>query len=195
MASNRPRRKQTEEAAPKAKKGGLNTIEMAAIALFVVAFLMYTLSKCGDDPVEENTDATVTESVIDSNAVANNSADSTSNQAARNGSAFEGSNDPNEQAAPERPQAAPNKLYIIIDSLKLRTEPNLSGTLVDYLRYGEEVEDMGGRTVLEKIRVSVDEIRTAPWVQIKTKKGKKGWAFGAYIQFYPVPTETNLPEN
>jgi len=184
MSPNRPRRRkhQEEEAQQAPQKGRLNNMEMLGIGLFSLAFLLYAFSKCGgDDPVPETT--TVTEEVVDSNAMANNNNTVSLDNA-------------NNQSTPPRKvdtTSFKNKLYITTDSLRIRKDPQIGGELVGYLRYGEEVIDMGERTALEKIRVSVDEIRTAPWVKLKTKDGKEGWAFGAYMQFYPVAVETNMP--
>lgn len=190
MASNRPRRKKQEEVQEtKTPKGKLNNMELLGIGFFCIAFVLYGISKCGksDSEVNDSNQAVVTEVVVDSTA--NAVADSTSN----NGSSFSSGNNP----APSQPTVvasnpvAPRSLYIIADSLRVRKEPNLGGELITYLSYGEEVMDLGEQTALEKLRVSPDEVRTAPWIKIKTKKGKIGWAFGAYIQFYPVAKTTN----
>lgn len=198
MPSNRPRRPQQEDTpAPRATKGRLNNIELAAIGLIVLAVLMYALSKCGADPApgvgEEQ--PVVTEEVLDSTTTA----PIDSMQDRHNGSSFSASNLPNANAAPltEQPDSLrqPRTLYVLADSLRLRQSPELAGKVLGYLRYGEEVRDLGEATALQKLRVSADEVRTAPWVKVKTKTGKIGWAFGAYMQFYPVPRSTSTPPN
>ncbi len=85
----------------------------------------------------------------------------------------------------------PRLLYVLADSLRLRDNPALNGQVLGYLEYGEPVKDMGEQTDLQKLRISADETRTAPWVKIQTKKGKIGWTFGAYLQFYPPPRMTD----
>ncbi|BDS10743.1 SH3 domain-containing protein [Aureispira anguillae] len=183
MASNRPRRRKQEEVQePQAPKGRLNNMELLGIALFCIAFMLYGISKCGKEPVVETTDnlPVVTEEIVDSNTVAPNNNN--------NESSYSSGDNNRTVPRPTRVDsvATPRKLYSIADSLRVRKEPNLSGELITYLSYGEEVVDLGEHTVLEKLRVSVDEVRMAPWIKIKTKKGKIGWAFGAYMQFYPV---------
>jgi hypothetical protein len=197
MASNRPRRRNEEEQQPeKSSRGKLNNIELFGIGLFCVAFLLYGISKCGKDPVTETTlDPIVTEEVIDSAATAGANAEGDENASSFTGTEAENVND----AAPTAPTnntivgGGTRKLYVIIDSLRVRQAPNLGGELVTYLKYGEEITDLGERTVLEKLRVSPDEVRTAPWIKVKNKNGQVGWAFGAYLQFYPVATTTNVP--
>lgn len=197
MASNRPRRHREEEAQPqKSSRGKLNNMELFAIGLFCVAFLLYGISKCGKDPVAEVPPGpVVTEEVTDSTATEDGTTERDENASSFTGSEADNANN----AAPTAPtnntivSGATRKLYVIIDSLRVRQAPNLGGELVTYLKYGEEVIDLGERTVLEKLRVSPDEVRTAPWIKIKNKNGQVGWAFGAYLQFYPVATTTNVP--
>jgi len=192
MASNRPRRhKEGEEAQPqKSIKGKLNNMELFGIGLFCVAFLLYGISKCGKEPVTEvPLEPVVTEEVVDSAATEGRDENASSFTAT-------GSNNSTAATAPTNNTIAggtSRKLYVIIDSLRVRQAPNLGGELVTYLKYGEEITDLGERTVLEKLRVSPDEVRTAPWIKIKNKNGQVGWAFGAYLQFYPVATTTNVP--
>lgn len=199
MASNRPRRHREEEEQPqKSSRGKLNNMELFAIGLFCVAFLLYGVSKCGKDPVADaSLEPVVTEEVIDSAT-----ADGAGEERDENESSFTGSESDNANStAPTEPtnntvvSSGTRKLYVIIDSLRVRQAPNLGGELVTYLKYGEEITDLGERTVLEKLRVSPDEVRTAPWIKIKNKDGQVGWAFGAYLQFYPVATTTNVPAN
>jgi hypothetical protein len=205
MASNRPRRhKEGEEAKPEKRvKGKLNSIELFGIGLFFVAFLLYGISKCGKEPVTEVPPGPVViEEVVDSSATTgaerDENASSFTGTGSENGNSGSNATNANNAAptAPTNPTVsggATRKLYVIIDSLRVRQAPNLGGELVTYLKYGEEITDLGERTVLEKLRVSPDEVRTAPWIKIKNKNGQVGWAFGAYLQFYPVATTTNVP--
>lgn len=76
-------------------------------------------------------------------------------------------------------------LYVIIDSLKLRARPQLDSNFIRYLDYDELVYDMGEQTQsTQTIRYSADEVRTEPWVKIRTQKGEVGWVFGAGVNFY-----------
>lgn len=76
-------------------------------------------------------------------------------------------------------------LYIIVDSLKLRAKPKLDSNFIRYLVYDEMVFDMGEQTdATQTIRYSAEEVRTEPWVKIRTEKGEVGWVFGAGVGFY-----------
>lgn len=173
MPANRPRRsKEPEQPSSTPSKGRLNNLELGGIGLICFALLLYGISRCNrqPEPPSPSVAPTVIEEVVDTT--------------------------PQPTAQPVAPapvqdsaSRAPRVLYVVADSLRLREQPTLNGPIVGYLDYGEEVKDLGEQTELQKLRVSVDETRTAPWVKIQTKKGKIGWTFGAYLQFYP-PTRT-----
>jgi hypothetical protein len=195
MPANRPRRPQQEDKPVPAttKKGKLNNIELIGIGLIFFAILLYTLSKCGKEPTPESIDQQpiVTEELVDSNAL--------NAHAANGSSSFSGTSNttPNSTPLTANPDSLrqPRQLYVLADSLRLRKSPERTGEVVGYLRYGEAVMDLGEASAMEKLRVSTDEVRTAPWVKIKTKNGQIGWAFGAYLQFYPVPRPTTSTPN
>lgn len=192
MPSNRPRRPQQEDKpAPKNTKGRLNNLELAALGLIGFAILLYSISKCGSSSTLDTSSEqpVVTEQMIDSPLTS-----FSDSSVGHNNSSF--SSDPSNSTANVDNLSQPRKLYVLADSLRLRQSPELAGRVLAYLKYGEEVLDMGEATALQKLRISPDEVRRAPWVKIKTKTGKIGWAFGAYMQFYPVPRPTtNAPNN
>ena len=182
MPANRPRRPQEpEQNSTTPSKGRLNNLELAGIGLLCFAILLYGISRCNrqPEPPEPTLPPTVTEEVVDSTMPASTPAASST-------------------AAPRRLIAdstyTPRKLYVLADSLRLRESPELSGKVLGYLNYGEEVLDLGEQTDLQRLRVSVDEVRTAPWIKIKSEKGVIGWTFGAYLQFYPVPRVSSTME-
>lgn len=196
MPSNRPRRPQQEDKpAPRPSRGKLNNIELAGIGLVSFAIILYALSKCGGESAPDpSNQPIVTEQVIDSTV--NTFMDSIGD----NGSSFSAEENNNTNNSPlvvnTDSLKQPRTLYVLADSLRLRQSPELAGKVLAYLSYGEEVMDLGESTTLQKLRVSTDEVRTAPWVKVRTKTGKIGWAFGAYMQFYPVPRPTtNTPNN
>jgi len=162
--ANQPRGKKT--AAPPPKKGilgKLRPIELVAIGILVFAVLLYGLSKCGGS----------TEPLPDNTAAANEPAPTANPDSAR--------------AVPTTmPTASLRPLYVILDSIKMRRGPHLDSALVKFLRFGEEVYDMGKRTDFEQtVKISLSETRTAPWVLIRTAENKEGWVFGAGLEFYP----------
>lgn len=87
-------------------------------------------------------------------------------------------------------------LYIVVDSLKLRASPKLDSNFIRYLTYDELVFDMGEQTEsTQTIRYSADEVRTEPWVKIRTETGEVGWVFGAGVGFYRKKRRPVNPNN
>lgn len=170
--SNRPQRTSKEQASSPIRKGRLNDFELAGIALFMLCLFMYSLSKC----FKENTTKMQETEMI--------AADSSSNQ-------YESNVTVRRQLPPRiiDTSSFKTKLYVLVDSLRLRSEPNIGGELLTYLRLGDALTDLGERTLHEKIRISADELKVAPWIKVATQKGIEGWAFGGCLQFYPLPEQ------
>jgi uncharacterized protein YgiM (DUF1202 family) len=76
------------------------------------------------------------------------------------------------------------KLYVTVDGLNMRSEPNLKATLVKKLKVDEEVYFSGKTTDWEQEINLGDETYTDRWIQVRTKEGKNGWVFGAGVNFY-----------
>lgn len=156
----------------------LRRMDWLVLGLFVFSLLLWGITQCGGG--EETTADTA--SIAGDSTLAG-----AAPQAASPRPANEASNVP-EAVYMER------SLYVIIDSLSMRSGPHLDSTRLDYLREGQELYDMGEVTnFAQTIRISADEMRTEPWVKVKTKKGKIGWVFGAGLHFYkpPVQRENN----
>lgn len=150
----------------------LRRMDWLILGLFVFSLILWGVTQCGGD--EES-------SAEGDTAVADSTLTGAAPVAATPSSPTNASNVP-ETVYMER------SLYVIIDSLSMRTGPYLDSTRVDYLREGQELYDMGEITEFaQSIRISADEIRTEPWVKVKTKKGKVGWVFGAGLHFYKRP--------
>lgn len=170
--SNRPQRTPKQPTSPSKKKGRLNNMELAGIGIFILFFMMYSLSKCFKGK---------TENPLASTTAVADSTDNSLQQSPLLG----------QQLLPRKvdTSAFKNKLYVIIDSLRLRSEPNIGGSLIGYLRLGDALKDLGERTLHEKIRISAHESKEAPWIKVATLSGLEGWAFGGCLQFYPLPEQ------
>ncbi|MBP7273466.1 MAG: SH3 domain-containing protein [Saprospiraceae bacterium] len=79
---------------------------------------------------------------------------------------------------------AKNTLFVIIDGLNVRTEPNLKAKSLGKLKLFDQVIFMNEVTdTIQKISLGYEEA-TEPWVKIKTKKGTIGWVYGAGVSYY-----------
>lgn len=75
-------------------------------------------------------------------------------------------------------------LYVTLQDLKVRRGPNRDSTIVAVLDLHEEVMFMEKRTDFsEKINIGV-ETTDEPWIYIQTRKGHKGWVYGAGVNFF-----------
>lgn len=94
-------------------------------------------------------------------------------------------------ATPKQP-AAPaqgprySTLYVTIDGLKMRKEPNLKADVVAKLELYEAVSFLNQKTEkAEEINLGYEKV-TDHWVKIRTKSGKEGWVFGAGVHYYKM---------
>jgi hypothetical protein len=140
----------------------LRPVEMIGIALLVLAAMMFGLSKCSGDK-KSGPKTTVSNS------------DSSGNSGQVH---VMSEND-------EKVNALRRRLYVTMDSLKMRKEPNKDSELVKLLNYGDELIDMGEYQNEQSIRISADYVATEPWIKIRTKDGITGWVFGAGVRTYP----------
>ncbi len=77
-----------------------------------------------------------------------------------------------------------SKLFVTIDGLKVRKEPNLKSDVVTRLKLEEQVFFLNKKSEkTETINLGY-ETATDYWVNIRTKSGKEGWVFGAGVHYY-----------
>ncbi len=76
-------------------------------------------------------------------------------------------------------------LYVTIENLNLRTQPNVSGKLLGRLRLYEPVTFLSEVTeTTQQVTLANGEVTNEPWIKIRTQKGVSGWVYGAGISFY-----------
>lgn len=83
------------------------------------------------------------------------------------------------QNSPTAPQ-----LSVVIDQTALRESPGDKSRSVRLLKKGEHVSDLGLVGPFETSVRFAEGIRQAPWLQVQTADGAKGWIFGGAV----VPT-------
>lgn len=90
-------------------------------------------------------------------------------------------------ATPNKPvvdASTKQRVYVAMDSLKMRSGPSKDSTMVAILRINEELLFTGERTAgLTKMKLD-DVVYNEPWVRVKSQKGKQGWVYGAGVRFY-----------
>ncbi len=77
-------------------------------------------------------------------------------------------------------------LYVTIDGLKLRKQPNLKGEVLATLELYEPVSFLNQKSEKEEeISLGLEKVKDH-WVKIRTKSGKDGWVFGAGVHYYKM---------
>ncbi len=92
------------------------------------------------------------------------------------------------------PAATPTKpkLYVTMDGLNVRTEPNLKAKSLGKLPLYAEVSFLN-ETTKEPQKLSIGTTTVEePWVKIKTQKGTIGWVFGAGVSYYKTKRKGTL---
>ena len=75
-------------------------------------------------------------------------------------------------------------LYVTIENLNLREQPDLKSKIFDRLKLFDEVTFMDEVTDFTQEINLGEEVVTEPWIKVKSKKGKVGWVFGGGVQYY-----------
>lgn len=94
---------------------------------------------------------------------------------------------------PQAPAAAPaaagskySTLYVTIDGLNMRKEPNLKSGVVARLKLNEAVYFLNKKSEKpEEINLGYEKV-TDYWIKIRTKSGKDGWVFGAGVHYFKM---------
>lgn len=155
----------------------LSRVEFLLIAAFFIGFVIWSISKC--DRTSTAYDA----------AAAKELADSLEYERQRGDARPAPDTTTVAKAVPAPSSAVPTRerstvLFVAVEGLNVRAEPKVSARLLDRLPLYEEVEFLNQVTdSLEEINLGKQTIR-APWVKIKTRKGREGWVFGGAVSYY-----------
>jgi len=85
-----------------------------------------------------------------------------------------------------KPAEAYSSLFVTINGLKMRKEPNLKAAVVTRLKLDEEVFFLNEKSEKpEEINLGY-ETATDYWVKVRSKSGKAGWVFGAGLHYYKM---------
>jgi Bacterial SH3 domain len=77
-------------------------------------------------------------------------------------------------------------LYVTIDGLKVRKQPNLKGEVIATLELYEQVSFLNQKSEkVEEISLGLEKV-TDHWVKVRTQSGKDGWVFGAGVHYYKM---------
>ncbi len=168
----------------KNKKGVLPSLEIIIILVFFLSFIIWAVSKCGATKMQYNTE--------NSDSEASTDADDTDSIYFSMPKPLPPKEEPiiepvttttrvgNETVRTE----ILSRLYVNMNDLNMRTGPHLDSSIVQKLKLDEEVYFTGEYTdSTQQISLPNKEIVNEPWVQVKSKKGKVGWVYGAFVDY------------
>lgn len=88
--------------------------------------------------------------------------------------------------APTPTAAQYSTLYVTIDGLNVRKEPNRHSAVVERLKLHQPVLYLNKKSDQpEEVNLGREKV-TDYWVNIRTPSGKEGWVFGAGVHYYPM---------
>lgn len=88
--------------------------------------------------------------------------------------------------APTATAAQYSTLYVTIDGLNVRKEPNRHSAVVERLKLHQPVLYLNKKSDQpEEVNLGREKV-TDYWVNIRTPSGKEGWVFGAGVHYYPM---------
>jgi len=165
----------------KKKKRALPNIEVLIIGVFIISFFLMVLPKCESTREEYQQvaqDTITVDTVIRENFAV----------------------PPPPEPEVTTPEGKPSSLtsgesvlYVTIDKLKFRAEPHVASRVIKELELFEEVIFLNEVTEKKKeVDWGNGIITNEPWIKVKTREGKTGWAYGAGLYFYKRKFE--LPE-
>ncbi len=178
-------------------------VEVLVVAVLLFCFFAWAISKCSSGPTNVTPGGTTSNDGYESPAAAETPSSPGYNlpelEPAPEVRAGQGTGDVDVVSrgnSGRMTRRSYTPLYVTLDGLKVRRGPSRDSVVLTTLALHEEVMFMEKRTDFkEKIKISANEITFEPWVFIQTRKGHKGWVYGAGIHYYkwdrlknPIPT-------
>lgn len=154
---------------------GLQNIESIVIIIFAVIFLFYMARRCAGPPQMQPIDETET--------VENNSGNTNATNVPNGNKTIAPAARVDTIVKTEVIETPP-KVYVVIDSLKMRSQPNLSGGLIMKLPRGSELIYLKEKTNFTQ-KITLNGVPyNEPWVRIQTSDKKQGWVYAGGLRFY-----------
>ncbi|MEM0992688.1 MAG: SH3 domain-containing protein [Bacteroidota bacterium] len=163
-------------------KGLLPNIEIIIIAVFFISFIVIMVPQCESNSEQYQQAADSTQVRVDTFETENYAVPPPPTE---------------EVESPTRIAGNPNpmKLYVTIDGINMRKDPNIVSRILKKLSLFEEVYYENETTSKKKeINWGDGIITNEPWVKIKTQDGTLGWVYGAGVHFYPKAFELPAAE-
>lgn len=165
----------------------LPKMEVLIIIIFFIGFAVWTFDKCGETKrtyqQQTSSETNAVDEIMNRNAGAIDLSAADSLPTSSNASPSV----PRPQSS-RATQQRYTPLYVTIDGLNLRDQPNLTGKILTRLNLYEEV------AFLNEVTDSTQQINLGkitpdePWVKVNGR-GHVGWVYGAGVEYYKTKLE------
>ena len=141
------------------------------IGVFVVSFLVITIPQCGSSQERDEEEALKMDAPMEDTVVRENFA------------TLPPPISPTQEARNTPMKRLP--LYITIDQINMRIDPNVTSRVIRKLALYEKVYYEGETTEKTKeIDWGGGIVTNEPWVKVRTLRDELGWVYGAGVHFY-----------
>ncbi len=154
-----------------------STLELLVIAVFIMLFSSWALSKCSDKKQELH-DKMAAEASEDRNMDSMQLAA----ELAKPPPPKENPTPPPTQPSTDKEAITP--LFVALEELNMRAEPSINAALIaklslhDELLFLHEVSDFNNEITIE------GKTYNEPWVKVKNKQGQTGWVYAAGVHYF-----------
>lgn len=159
------------------KKSVLPKLELIIIGVFILSFLIWSVSKCS-----RSRSAFQQEELVEEQDQETRRVDSLAQVQALQDSLEQ----VRRQREARRKKSSYVPLYVTMDDLNVRNAPDLNGDIIDQLPLFEEVEFLNEWTDFTTEVNLGKGMANEPWIKIRTPKGHEGWVYGAGVHYYKM---------
>ena len=181
------KKKTTPKKVKKEEGGLLPKVELIAIFIFFLSFIIWAMSKCSSTQVQYEQDAAKNNKQTETPVKEIETETIKKPIAAATGE----KNKAPVKAAPEKVTV----LYVVLDGLKLRKGPHLDSSIVRTLKLDSEVYFLNDVTDFKQEINLGDRIAIEPWVKVRSYTGHEGWVYGAGINYFKPQKITDTISN
>lgn len=157
------------------KNSFLPRLEMIIIGIFLLSFMVWSVSKCTRTRNEILQDVSETEQIQQQ---------ATADSLARIKARKDSLNKARKEQLKRKQNNRYTPLFVTIDDLNVRTDPDLKADVVDQLTLFEEVEFLNEWTDFTTEVNLGKAVANEPWIKVRTPKGHEGWVYGAGVHYY-----------
>ena len=172
----------------KKKTGLLPKFEVLIIFVFFISFILWAMSKCNKTQEDLSEDTSETTSTTEDETVPDSLTATLPVQATtQENPSSTPATTANPPTTTPQPEYAP--LYVTIEGLNMRAEPQLNSEVIMRLQLFEKVNFLGEVTdSTTEVNLGY-EVANEPWVKVQHARGKVGWVYGAGVHYYKKKRE------